>query len=114
MTQIAYKIIDAGEWRQAIAEGRYEGSAVDRADGYIHLSTQAQLAETARRHYAGRDGLILLSVHLDRLEDAPVWEPSRGGDLFPHLYSPLPVTAVGEARPMTIDADGTMRVGEPA
>lgn len=91
---LAYKIIDAGEWREAIAEGQYTGSAADRADGYIHLSTAAQLGETARKHYAGRTDLMLLTVDLAVLEETVVWEPSRGGALFPHIYGPLPVSAV--------------------
>lgn len=94
---VAYKIIDAAEWREAVAEGAYAGSAVDVADGYIHLSTAAQLEETARKHYAGRDNLLLLTVDLTALGDAVVWEPSRGGALFPHIYGDLPVRAVKEA-----------------
>jgi uncharacterized protein (DUF952 family) len=93
----AYKIIDAAEWREAVAEGAYAGSAVDLADGYIHLSTADQLDETARKHYAGRENLMLLTVDLTALSDTIVWEPSRGGALFPHIYGPLPVKAVKEA-----------------
>lgn len=93
----AYKIVDAAEWREAVAEGAYAGSAVDLADGYIHLSTAGQLDETARKHYAGRENLMLLTVDLAALEDTIVWEPSRGGALFPHIYGPLPVSAVAEA-----------------
>lgn len=101
---VAYKIIDAAEWRQATAEGAYGGSAVDLADGYIHLSTADQLEETARRHYVGREDLMLLAVDLTALGDTVVWEPSRGGALFPHIYGPLPVRAVTEARPYTVPA----------
>ncbi|KAK0338532.1 hypothetical protein LTR94_038278, partial [Friedmanniomyces endolithicus] len=81
MTQVAYKIIDAGEWREAVAEGRYEGSAVDRADGYIHLSAADQLEATAAKHYAGQTELMLVEVDLTALGDALIWEPSRGGAL---------------------------------
>ena len=93
----AYKIIDAAEWREALAEGAYAGSAVDLADGYIHLSTADQLEETARKHYAGRENLTLLTVDLTALGDTVVWEPSRDNALFPHVYGPLPVTAVRDA-----------------
>ena len=94
---VAYKIIDAAEWREVVAEGVYAGSAVDLADGYIHLSTADQLDETARKHYAGRENLVLLTVDLTTLDDTIVWEASRGGALFPHIYGLLPVTAVTEA-----------------
>jgi uncharacterized protein (DUF952 family) len=108
----AFKIVDAAEWAQAREVGAYAGSAVDLADGYIHLSTAEQLEETARRHYAGRDALRLLEVDLDRLE-AVKWEPSRGGALFPHQYGPLPVAAVVSERAMSVSADGIMTVGDP-
>lgn len=108
----AFKIVDAAEWVSARRAGVYAGSAVDRADGYIHLSTAGQLEETARRHYAGRTGLRLLEVDLDRL-DAVKWEPSRGGDLFPHQHGPLPVAAVLADRPMTVSEAGVMTVGTP-
>lgn len=96
---VAFKIIDVAEWEASRPTGAYLGSAVDLADGYIHLSTQDQLAETAAKHYAGRTGLVLLTVDLAVLGDTVVWEPSRGGALFPHIYGPLTVAAVTEAAP---------------
>ena len=108
MTDVAYKIVDAAEWRAAVAEGRYDGAPVDLADGYIHMSAEAQLAETARRHFAGRSNLLLLTVDLRKFSDDLVWEPSRGGDLFPHLYAPLPVATVTASRAFSVTADGEM------
>lgn len=105
----AFKIVDADEWAAARAAGSYGGSAVDRADGYIHLSTADQLEETARRHYAGRSSLRLLEIDLDRL-DALKWEPSRGGDLFPHQHGSLPVSAVLSDRSLAVSAEGVMSV----
>ena len=104
----AFKIIAAEDWAAAQSVGAYEGSAADRADGYIHLSTAEQLAETARRHYAGRDDLRLLEVALAPLGETVVWEASRGGALFPHIYGPLPTTAVMSDRAMTVSAEGEM------
>ena len=89
--------------------GRYDGSPIDRADGYIHMSSADQLAETARRHYAGRSGLVLLAVKTDPLGEALVWEPSRGGDLFPHLYGSLPINAVDGVRALGVSDEGIMR-----
>ena len=88
MTRI-YKILTRAEWRDAEAAGAFAGSAVDLADGYIHFSTAAQAPETARRHFAGQGDLVVLEVESDDLGEAVVWEPSRGGDLFPHLYGAL-------------------------
>jgi uncharacterized protein (DUF952 family) len=104
--RIVYKIAHTDAWAAAQTEGRFEGSPVDLSDGYIHFSTAAQVQETVRRHYAGRDGLLLVAVDAVRLGEALRWEPSRGGDLFPHLYAPLPMDAVLWARPMPRGADG--------
>jgi uncharacterized protein (DUF952 family) len=108
MTGIAYKLVDRAEWEAARADGAYAGSAVDRADGYIHMSTAGQLAGTARRHYAGRSDLILVTVDLTALGAGLKWEASRGGALFPHLYGPLPMAAATVERALSVDADGTM------
>ena len=91
---MVYKLLPVAEWEAARAVGEFRGSAVDAADGYIHLSTGEQVVETAARHFAGARGLALLTVDADQLGAMLRWEPSRGGDLFPHLYGPLPVAAV--------------------
>lgn len=114
MTSVAYKLADRAEWEAARPAGVYAGSAVDRADGYIHLSTADQLAETARRHYRGRRDLVLAAVDLTDLGPALRWEASRGGALFPHLYGDLPMTAAREARALDVDDDGLMRFRDGA
>ncbi|HVV93217.1 MAG TPA: DUF952 domain-containing protein [Hyphomicrobiales bacterium] len=103
---LAYKIATAAEWRAAEAAGRYDGAAVDRADGFIHLSTAGQVAETAAKHFAGQGELVLVAVDCEALGPALRWEPSRGGALFPHVYGPLPLTAVRWVRPLPLGADG--------
>lgn len=111
MTRI-YKILVAEAWAAAQAAGRFDGSAVDLADGYIHFSTAAQAAETARRHFAGREGLVVLEVESDDLGEALRWEPSRGGDLFPHLYGPLSAEHVRSVRTAPLGADGVPDLGD--
>ncbi|MFF5202537.1 DUF952 domain-containing protein [Micromonospora parva] len=98
-----YKLLSSAEWDDALAVGAFAGSAVDRQDGFIHLSSGDQVVETARRHFAGATGLTLLRVEEERLGDALRWEPSRGGQLFPHVYGSLPVTAVVAARALPVD-----------
>lgn len=102
-----FKILPRAEWTAAQAAGRFRGSAVDLADGYIHFSTAAQAPETARRYFQGLPDLVVLEVEGDDLGGALKWEPSRGGDLFPHLYAPLEVSQVRRVQDAPLDADGT-------
>lgn len=102
-----YKIMTEGEWHAAGAAGRFEGSAVDRKDGFIHFSTAAQAPETAARHFAGAADLVLVAVDASALDLK--WEVSRGGDLFPHLYGALPLNAVKRVDPLPLCASGGHR-----
>lgn len=108
----AWKILSRPDWRRALAEGAYEGSPVDRADGYIHLSAADQLAATAAKHYAGQGDLMLVEVDLTALGETLIWEPSRGGALFPHIYGPLPVSATRAARALSVTDAGEMILSE--
>ncbi|MCJ2071830.1 DUF952 domain-containing protein [Methylobacterium sp. J-030] len=101
-----YKICPRGLWREAEAAGRFAGAPIDRQDGFIHLSTAAQVAETAARHFAGQDDLLLIAVDPEALGAALRYEPSRGGDLFPHLYGPLSLDAVTSVDALPLGADG--------
>ncbi|GIF73989.1 DUF952 domain-containing protein [Asanoa siamensis] len=89
-----YKLLATAEWRAAEAAGVYEGSDFDRGDGFIHFSAADQVVETAARVFAGQTDLTMLAVDPDVLGPALRWEVSRGGALFPHLYGPMPLTAV--------------------
>lgn len=101
-----YKICPASLWQAAEKAGSFGGAPVDIQDGYIHFSTEKQVRETAKRHFAGQDQLLLIAVDADSLGDALRYEPSRGGDLFPHLYAPLPLSAVRWVKPLPLGADG--------
>ncbi|SNS68930.1 Predicted acetyltransferase [Asanoa hainanensis] len=91
---VIYKLLATAEWRAAEAAGVYAGSDFDRGDGFIHFSGADQVVETAARVFAGQTGLTMLAVDPDVLGDDLRWEASRGGALFPHLYAPMPLTAV--------------------
>jgi uncharacterized protein (DUF952 family) len=99
-----YRLLTREAWQAALARGAFTGSEHDQRDGFIHFSTAAQVAETAAKHYAGQQGLVLLWVRVDALGDALRWEPSRGGALFPHLYGELGVSAVTRVEPLPLDA----------
>jgi len=101
-----YKICRAAEWAEAERSCAFEGSDIDRRDGFIHFSTAEQAAATEARYFANMDDLRLVAVNADALAAALKWEPARGGDLFPHLYGKLPVAAVLWVRPLPRDAAG--------
>jgi len=105
---LIYKIFRGPEWADLRASGASRGAPVDLADGFVHFSTAGQAPETAARHFAGEDGLMLLAVETDRLGDALKWEPSRGGALFPHLYRELRLSDVAWAQPLPL-IDGAHR-----
>lgn len=106
MSAPIYKICPEALWREAEKAGRFDGAPVDLADGFIHFSSAEQLRETAARHFAGEDGLLLIAVDADALGAALRWEPSRGGALFPHLYAPLMPSAVLSVEALPLEADG--------
>jgi uncharacterized protein (DUF952 family) len=86
---LVYKIFRRPEWDELVTRGETRGAPVDLIDGYVHLSTAAQVTETAARHFVGESDLVLLALDARRLGPDLRWEPSRGGQLFPHLYRPL-------------------------
>jgi uncharacterized protein (DUF952 family) len=106
--RIVYKVMSAAESAQMQRDGVFRGSPADVADGFIHLSCASQLVGTLDRHFSGMDGLVLVVVDLSRLGDTVRWEPSRGGQLFPHIYGPLPIGAVVSVGALERTADGAV------
>ncbi|WP_258869658.1 DUF952 domain-containing protein [Paracoccus thiocyanatus] len=102
---LVYKIFRTSEFQALQQQGRSDGAPVDLADGYVHLSTAAQLPETLARHFAGEAGLHLLALDAGALPELR-WEPSRGGDLFPHLYRELRMADVIWSRPLPLGPAG--------
>jgi uncharacterized protein (DUF952 family) len=106
MADIIYKICPAPLWREAERESVFRGAPVDLADGFIHFSTADQMRETAAKHFAGQDDLLLVAVDAACLDDKLRYEISRGGALFPHLYGPLDLSAVLWVKPLPLGPDG--------
>jgi len=100
-----YKICPNVLWSEAERAGIFRGAPVDARDGFIHFSSATQVRETATRHFAGAEALMLIAVDADALGDALKWEVSRGADLFPHLYGDLPLAAVLWVRPLPLGID---------
>ena len=103
---LIYHMCHASEWHSAQLTGSYLGSSQDRTDGFIHFSTAAQVVESAARHRAGQHGLCLVAVTVAAVGDGLRWEAARGGQLFPHLYGPLPVAAVSWCQDLPLGPDG--------
>ena len=108
--QVAYKVLTASQMAELERQAVFTGAPVDRADGYIHLSTAAQLAETVDKHFAGQHDLHIVTVDLAVLGDAVKWEPSRGGQLFPHIYADLPLAAAVAYGSLDREDDGRVRL----
>ena len=94
MSETAYKVLTADQWAQFQADGIFHGAPIDVSDGYIHMSTADQLEETISKHFGDQTGLHIAEIDLSGFSETLKWEESRGGAMFPHLYAPLPRTAV--------------------
>jgi len=101
-----YKIATRTLWTEAEQAGVFAGAPIDISDGYIHFSTIDQVRETAAKHFAGQDDLVLAAIDETALGTALRYEPSRGGALFPHLYGELPLAAVRWVKPLPVGPDG--------
>ncbi|MDB5376454.1 MAG: glutathione S-transferase [Rubritepida sp.] len=109
MEPLIYTLVRGADWRAAEAAGAYQGSADDRRDGFLHFSTASQLRASAAKHRAGEADLWMVEADAAALGDSLRWEPAAGGSrpgLFPHLYAPLPVSAVRRAVSVPLGADG--------
>jgi uncharacterized protein (DUF952 family) len=104
---LIYKLVPAALWRAAEALAAFDGAPVDIADGFIHFSTGAQVRETAAKHFAGQRDLLLVTVEAERLGEALRFEPSRGGNLFPHFYAPLQLADIMRVDALPLRAAGT-------
>jgi len=105
--EFIYKIATVAAYAAAEASGRFTGMPVDVADGYIHFSTAAQVEQTLSLHFRGLSDLVLIAVRTADVGSELVWETSRAGQLFPHLYAPFPTSAVAWAEPVSVAADGS-------
>ena len=107
MSPSIYKILTPEQWQAALERDVFEGAPVDLADGYIHFSTRQQVEETAAKHFKGKGALILVSFNAGNFGDNLKWEPSRGGDLFPHLYAKLDPKLAVKVHDLQMKKDGS-------
>ncbi|MFZ1815407.1 MAG: DUF952 domain-containing protein [Rhizobiaceae bacterium] len=112
MDRFIYKIATAEQWQAAQRDGLFAGAPVDLADGFIHFSTASQIRETAARHFRYQQGLVLLEIDIEKMAQKPIWEPSRGGLLFPHLYGTLQLGDITQVWQLPVDDSGEHRFPE--
>jgi len=93
-----FHITTRAAWTAAVAAGVYRPVSLDR-EGFIHLSTEEQLAATGKRWFAGQTGLVVLRCAVEA--DAR-WDDTPDGK-FPHLYRPLALDEVVEVAPFDVD-----------
>lgn len=107
MDECIYKLVPAPAWLED-SEG-VPLAEVDRSDGYVHFSSATQLRETAEKHFRDAGDLWLIEVDAHALAEGTLrWEPSRGGQLFPHVHGDVPRSAVTRAWSLGRDVDGRL------
>ncbi|HEX4471850.1 MAG TPA: DUF952 domain-containing protein [Nocardioides sp.] len=97
-----FHIATLADWRQAEASGSYTTSTLGRTladEGFIHAARHDQVPLVRDRYYADvTDPLVVLEIETDRL-DADVRDEQVGAEIYPHIYGPVPTTAVVAWRP---------------
>jgi uncharacterized protein (DUF952 family) len=107
---IIFKVMSTRAWQTALKDGVFAGSVDDLRDGFIHLSARHQIRVTLAKHYRNAADLVLIAYNPSDLGPDLKWEVSRGGDVFPHLYAPLPAALALWSKPLTLGADGVPQV----
>ena len=93
-------------WEAARPAGEYAAPSLAE-EGFIHCSKDIpQLIKVAGRLYPGETKLLVLDVDLDKLTSPIKHEPSRSGEIYPHIYGMLNADAVVRERVLKVDADG--------
>ncbi|MFN3212574.1 MAG: DUF952 domain-containing protein [Henriciella sp.] len=104
-----YKILSAADWQVAEQLGHTQ-TALDEGDGYVHLSSRAQVAETLALHYFKQTEVRLLEYIAEEMNGPIRWEESRGGQLFPHLYAALRIDGAKRIWTLDLDTEGVPKL----
>ena len=103
---IIYHLTTREAWTAAQPVGEYEAPSLAE-EGFIHCSAdEAQALRVAERLYSGVAGLQLLDVDTGKLTAGVKREPSRSGEIYPHIYGKINLDSVTRVRDITLDSDG--------
>ena len=103
---IIYHLVPESHWESAQFEQEYRADSL-ATEGFIHCSKDhAQTLAVANRLYGGRQDMLVLEVETERLASPLKHEPSRSGEIYPHIYGPLNTSAVTGVLKLQADQDG--------
>ena len=113
MTEMILHLASNDAWLAAAKAGIYRADSLSTV-GFIHCSKSSQIVGVANSFYRGQQGLVLLVIDPSKLESELKWEPpaepepshARAGDLFPHLYGRLNLSAVVDVITFEPNVDG--------
>ncbi|GAA4953501.1 DUF952 domain-containing protein [Actinoplanes utahensis] len=115
MTRLLH-ITERATWEAALESGWYRMSTRGvslEEQGFIHCSLPHQLRAVAEFVYADADDLVVLVIDSETLTAPIEYEaPEPGAEKYPHIYGPIPTTAVREVIPVDHDPDGRMLLPE--
>jgi uncharacterized protein (DUF952 family) len=98
---VIYKILLPAEWADFEAAGCFRGSPFDGSSGFIHCSSREQVGATALRVFAQEPALVVVALDTQLLGESVRWETASGGDVFPHVYGDVPLSAVAATYPVS-------------
>ena len=93
MNNFVYRILNLEEWVNFKKKKVFRGNHLDQSSGYIHLSSKDQLRKTIDIYFKEKK-IVILKIETKKLKKKIVWEISRGGEKFPHLYDKLNIESV--------------------
>ena len=95
MNNFVYRILNLEEWLDFKKKKVFSGNYLDKRSGYIHLSTKHQVRKTIDIYFKEKK-IVILKIETKKLKKKIVWEISRGGEKFPHLYDKLSIENIVE------------------
>lgn len=91
-----YHITTQEEWDEAQKLGHYDSDTL-ATEGFIHCSTEPQVAGVLERYYRGKTNLVKLKIEKSKVARPLVFElASSINEVFPHIHGALNLDAVVE------------------